>query len=1109
MLVLARRLRASIRSDRRPTRPIAVVAALCLVGSFAASARATVSDFAPGDACPDVLVIGARGSGQEDGSGGVPDNSSTLGLGHEVYGFASHLADVLAPQGKSVGAWSNAYPAIPLSEYLNGNPDLFESVEMGRTNTRVMVAYVATTCGARTRIVLVGYSQGAMVARDGADFVRSQDRNRIAALVLIADPGYDPTANGVRIGDPAPDTGGLLGRVPPPSWIQQRTAYVCLANDVVCQSETVTDLLENLVLAAGTTIHTTGYQDPLLQAATATIVAPWVLAPAAQAVVDDAACAQTELPGNDDGSTGSVDIGFTLDFFGEQFSQLYVNNNGNVTFDAPQSIFTPYPLLSTSRKIIAPFFADVDTRNADSDRVRYGYGETVYEGHRAFCVDWVNVGYYASGADKLNSFQLLLVNRSDVGDGDFDIVMNYDRVEWEAGSASGGSGGLGGVSARVGYSNGVDRSFELPGSGTNGAFLDSNAVTGLIHNARGSTVPGRLVFPVRNGDVATGHTVSGVVVNDTADPPAPVQHAYVSACTSDGSCALTTSDDAGNYAIGGLADGDYTLAVHPPGALLSAAVAVTVAGADVRQDLHVSGPSPPPAGTTIGPAISTTGDGLPMVNWNDPLTLRTVGCSGGTATFAMTLDGSTIRSGSLTEGPAGTYTATVAPIAPAHGDAHVHIEIGGCGSPSDVDFDVYVDPSGDVVDTFGDPVADATVTLLRANVESGPFTPVDDGSAVMSLANRANPDVTGATGHFGWDVIPGFYRVRAEKQGCHAPGDPTTASVESAVLTIPPAVTGLSLVLECRPDPAPVIHVPAGPLVAEATGPSGATVAYTASAADPGDVVATFGCLPASGAMFPLGTTTVHCTAVDAHGHTAAEAFQVLVHDTTAPVLALPSDQVLVAQGPAGATLDVRPSATDLVDGAVRPSCNPSPDAMFPISPPGQWTAVSCNAADAHGNDTDGSFRVQVLAPPAASPATPTIDTDPVAPTRASFGLDVAALRALLTGSIAPHDSAARIRAVLRNRGYALAFDAPVAGLLKVTWWLPARPGRSIGRPLIVATGRMRLAGTGHATLALRLTRRGRRILRNARHVKLVARGSFTPSASAPVTASAGLTLQR
>src|SRR3954447_18154839 len=316
---------------------------------------------------------------------------------------------------------------------------------------------------------------------------------------------------------------------------------------------------------------------------------------AAGAVVSDPSCVANSLAANDDGSTASAPIGYTLNFFGQSFSNLYVNNNGNVTFDGPLSTFTPFQLNTTSTRIIAPFFGDVDTRGVGSDIVRYGYGTTTFDGRPAFCADWVNVGYYAAHTDKLNSFQLLLVDRSDVAAGDFDIVFNYDAVNWETGDASGGSGGLGGSSARAGYSNGTDRSLELPGSGTNGALLDSNAVSGLIHNSRNSAVPGRYIFAVRNGGAATGHQIGGTVLNDTNSPSSPVSSAFVSACDDSGACALTTSSASGAYAIGGLADGHYTVSVNPPGNLAPASAAATVAGADVNLDLHVSGPIPPPA----------------------------------------------------------------------------------------------------------------------------------------------------------------------------------------------------------------------------------------------------------------------------------------------------------------------------------------------------------------------------------------------------------------------------------------------------------------------------------------------------------------------------------
>jgi hypothetical protein len=66
---------------------------------------------------------------------------------------------------------------------------------------------------------------------------------------------------------------------------------------------------------------------------------------------------------------------------------------------------------------------------------------------------------------------------------------------------------------------------------------------------------------------------------------------------------------------------------------------------------------------------------------------------------------------------------------------------------------------------------------------------------------------------------------------------------------------------------APVVTVPEN-ATTEATGASGATYGFNASAVDniDGDVPTT--CTPANGATFALGTTTVTCSASDAHGKT-------------------------------------------------------------------------------------------------------------------------------------------------------------------------------------------------------------------------------------------------
>ena len=223
------------------------------------------------------------------------------------------------------------------------------------------------------------------------------------------------------------------------------------------------------------------------------------------AIVSSADCTEHAIARNDDEYSPGVDMPFGVDFYGQHYNQLWVNNNGNVTFDGPLSTYTPFGLKATSAAIIAPFFADVDTRASGSQTVKYGWGETTFEGRRAFCANWIDVGYYNSHADKLNSFQLLLVDRSDVDAGDFDIVFNYGSIAWETGDASGGSGGLGGDSARVGFSNGDGtdvNSYELSGSGIDGSLLDGNFERGLIHNSVGTTMDGRYLYRIRNGQPA-------------------------------------------------------------------------------------------------------------------------------------------------------------------------------------------------------------------------------------------------------------------------------------------------------------------------------------------------------------------------------------------------------------------------------------------------------------------------------------------------------------------------------------------------------------------------------------------------------------------------------
>lgn len=222
----------------------------------------------------------------------------------------------------------------------------------------------------------------------------------------------------------------------------------------------------------------------------------------AMAGINHSLVGSNTLPRNDDGSTGLVNIGFNINFFGMNRSQLYVNNNGNFSFNQPLWQYTPWGISGGSEPMIAVYFADVDTRPALSAELTYG--QTTMGGRNAFVANWFGVGYdgvgyYSYNTDKLNEFQIILQDRSDVGVGDFDIYFNYDKVEWETGDVSGGSGGLGGQSAVVGYTNGAGDYLEFAGSLTPGSFLDGGLYSLTGHSNIG--VMGTYLMQVRNGEV--------------------------------------------------------------------------------------------------------------------------------------------------------------------------------------------------------------------------------------------------------------------------------------------------------------------------------------------------------------------------------------------------------------------------------------------------------------------------------------------------------------------------------------------------------------------------------------------------------------------------------
>jgi len=202
---------------------------------------------------------------------------------------------------------------------------------------------------------------------------------------------------------------------------------------------------------------------------------------------------------NDDGFSGPKNLGFTLNFFGTNQTQYWVNNNGNISFNNGIAAFTPSGPTGASQPLISPFFADVDTRGALSGVVHLRTNIA-----NEIIVTWDQVGYFDSHGDKLNSFQLVLRGPGfAIPAGEGQIGFFYKGMQWETGDASGGSGGFGGTPGAVGFGDGAGNGEVLQGSTANGI-----AASVANHHIWFDVVGGvPIVTPPTNGGGGGGSTV--------------------------------------------------------------------------------------------------------------------------------------------------------------------------------------------------------------------------------------------------------------------------------------------------------------------------------------------------------------------------------------------------------------------------------------------------------------------------------------------------------------------------------------------------------------------------------------------------------------------------
>ena len=274
-----------LRGGRLGSMPV-LVAVLLTVGSAAGlvtsfpTPRALAAP-APGpvlgQACPDVMVIAARGASEQPQPQTNPPTSpwygtwsdpaaythweTYYGIGKFNYDVYQRLADPLADPGNRLRFSLDPvrYPADPAFPEAVTDYNAFKAAaDAGAYSIVTEIARTRAACGDRVRFVLAGYSEGAWSVHKALYALDTQNDGSldlVSAVVLFGDPEFQlgqVIDRGSQIGL---INSGLATLVDPrhsnvPVALRARTASYCLPGDPVCQGLSPVVGLPNLVGAA-------------------------------------------------------------------------------------------------------------------------------------------------------------------------------------------------------------------------------------------------------------------------------------------------------------------------------------------------------------------------------------------------------------------------------------------------------------------------------------------------------------------------------------------------------------------------------------------------------------------------------------------------------------------------------------------------------------------------------------------------------------------------------------------------------------------------------------------------------------------------------------------
>ena len=165
----------------------------------------------------------------------------------------------------------------------------------------------------------------------------------------------------------------------------------------------------------------------------------------------------TKSSGNND--DGSVQVNVTsvfgadgITFAGTNYTSIYVNSNGLISFGSAVTTPSGTSIASLSTPSIAALWSDINI----------GSGGEIYwdvnPGSGSITVTWDGVAPYSgSGA---NSFQVVITS---TGGGDFELEYIYEDIQWSAGDSN---------QAIAGHTDGAGTTYELEGSGNASDLLD-------------------------------------------------------------------------------------------------------------------------------------------------------------------------------------------------------------------------------------------------------------------------------------------------------------------------------------------------------------------------------------------------------------------------------------------------------------------------------------------------------------------------------------------------------------------------------------------------------------------------------------------------------------